>query len=262
MYRSCGTKNAILKFWIIRLRSEKKASNMTNSAKRQEYAALLLEKMQKGDITIEEKQTINDYKRDLTRAVLVRSLPSSFVIYGYYMYKNKGARISVLKSIMCGAGGLLFGLFATPGKKLWETAMEKNHITPQHVLGKITQLQAKTNFLSDEMIDQEIEMLKAQKRSKPGLVLSRSEFENEKSQPDTNFDDSQQPKSSLSFISGGTNEEMSGQSMDEPESLMEKRLRRNRKHRMKHAGDDVNASEENYTNSAGVKVNKYGDPIE
>lgn len=54
---------------------------------------------------------------------------------------------------------------------------------------------------------------------------------------------------------------MSEQSIDEPESLMEKRLRRNRKHRTKPAGDDVNTSAEN-TNSAGIKVNKYGDPIE
>lgn len=234
---------------------------MTNSAKRQEYAALLLEKMQKGDITIEEKQTIHDYKRDLTRAVVIRSIPSSVVIYGYYMYKSKGARISLFKSVMCGAGGLLFGLFATPGKKLWETAMEKNHITPQHVLGKLTQLQMKTNTVSDETIDQEIEILKAHKRSKPALVLSTPEFENEKSQPETNFDDSQQPQSSLSLFSGGTNQEMSEQSIDEPESLMEKRLRRNRKHRTKPAGEDVNTSAEN-TNSAGIKVNKYGDPIE
>lgn len=233
---------------------------MTNSPKRQEYAALLLERMQKGDITIEEKQTINDYKRELTRAVVVRSIPSSLVMYGYYIYKNKGAKIGMFKTVMCGAGGLLIGLFATPGKKLWERAMERNHITPQHVLGKITQLQTKNNTMSDEMLDQEIESLKAQKRSKPALVLSRSEFQSEKSESETNFDDSQQTNSSFPLFSGGTNQEISEQSMDEPESLMEKRLRRNRKHRTKHT-DDVNTSEQNI-NSTGVKVNKYGDPIE
>lgn len=47
--------------------------------------------------------------------------------------------------------------------------------------------------------------------------------------------------------------------MDELESLMEKRLRRNRKYRMKY---DVNLFEENYINFVGVKVNKYGDLIE
>lgn len=49
--------------------------------------------------------------------------------------------------------------------------------------------------------------------------------------------------------------------MDELESLMEKRLRRNRKYRMKYVGD-VNLFEENYINFVGVKVNKYGDLIE
>lgn len=50
--------------------------------------------------------------------------------------------------------------------------------------------------------------------------------------------------------------------MDELESLMEKRLRRNRKYRMKYVGDDVNLFEENYINFVGVKVNKYGDLVE
>lgn len=48
--------------------------------------------------------------------------------------------------------------------------------------------------------------------------------------------------------------------MDELESLMEKRLRRNRKYRMKYV--DVNLFEENYINFVGVNVNKYGDLIE
>lgn len=60
--------------------------------------------------------------------MLVRFIFSLFVIYGYYMYKNKGVRISVFKFIMCGVGGLFFGLFVILGKKLWEIVMEKNYI--------------------------------------------------------------------------------------------------------------------------------------
>lgn len=239
---------------------------MSNSQKQQEYVSLLMEKVQKGDITPEEKQTINEYKRDVRKSVLIRAIPSSVAMYAFYVYRNKGARISFLKTTLCGAGGLLFGIIFTPGKAMWNSALERNHITQQHVLGKIALIQDGNFTALNELIEQDLGSMKASRpaRTKPAFVTGvrqdntvGSEFDNKKNNSPSDSD--LQTNDSLSFFTGGANQGQSEQATDEPESLMEKRLRRNRRNRAK-PGEEGNSSDGN-TNS-GRKVNQYGDPIE
>ncbi|XP_048776233.1 uncharacterized protein LOC125680596 [Ostrea edulis] len=225
-------------------------SSMDTRKQQEEYLMFLFQKIKKGEITLEEKETMKDFRKEFMKGVLFRSLPSSMAMYAVYRYRSKGGVVGVGKSMLCAFGGLFLGFSLTPTRKLWAEELQKHNITSQHVLGKIHMLQK--NEMPSDVMDQDMESMMAERPEMQSRITPKfvEQMERQTDKPSDT-----QTNSGTSFLFGRSNQE-TVQPDNEHEGLMQKRLKRNRRKMT----EDLNSSEG--VSDSGKRVNKYGDVIE